>query len=49
MAVIEAVANWHAHQAIKAYRRRDYATYTRHIHKADELRYVAATMVETFH
>lgn len=31
-------ADWHAHQAIKAYRRKDYDTYTRHIKQADELR-----------
>lgn len=38
MAVTEAVANWHAHQALKAYRKRDYPTYTRHIRIADQLR-----------
>jgi hypothetical protein len=31
-------ADWHATQAIKAYRRRDYDTYVRHIKMADQLR-----------
>jgi hypothetical protein len=32
------VSDWHATMALKAYRRRDYATYTRHIRIADQLR-----------
>ncbi|MCP1937346.1 hypothetical protein J2R95_003141 [Bradyrhizobium japonicum] len=35
-------ADWHAAMALKAYRRRDYETYTRHIHIADDLRYQVA-------
>ena len=31
-------ADWHAHQAIKAYRKRLYKEYRRHIKIADELR-----------
>jgi hypothetical protein len=31
-------ADWHATQAIKAYRRRQYGLYRRHIKIADELR-----------
>jgi hypothetical protein len=31
-------ADWHAHQAIKAYRKRLYKEYRRHIRIADELR-----------
>lgn len=31
-------ADWHATQALKAYRKRDYVTFTRHIRIADELR-----------
>lgn len=32
-------ADWHAHMAMKAYRRRDWETYRRHIKIADELRF----------
>ena len=35
---IGAVGDWHATMALKAYRRRDYETYTRHIRIADSLR-----------
>jgi hypothetical protein len=38
-------ADWHAHQAIKAYRRRDDETYTRHIVQCDCLRSWAAELV----
>lgn len=38
MTVIEATADWHATQALKAYRKRDYVTFTRHIRIADQLR-----------
>lgn len=31
-------ADWHAHQAIKAYRKRDYDAYRRHLCIADDLR-----------
>ncbi|MHC2284477.1 hypothetical protein [Bradyrhizobium barranii] len=31
-------SDWHAAMALKAYRRRDYETYTRHIRIADSLR-----------
>lgn len=31
-------ADWHALQALKAYRKRDYKTFTRHIRIADQLR-----------
>jgi hypothetical protein len=31
-------ADWHATQALKAYRKRDYVTYARHIRIADQLR-----------
>lgn len=31
-------ADWHAHQAIKAYRKRDYDTFRRHLCIADDLR-----------
>jgi hypothetical protein len=31
-------ADWHATQALKAYRKRDYETFTRHIRIADQLR-----------
>ena len=31
-------ADWHAHQAMKAYRKRLYKEYRRHIRIADELR-----------
>ena len=31
-------ADWHAHQAMKAYRKRQYDVYRRHIRIADELR-----------
>jgi hypothetical protein len=31
-------ADWHATQALKAYRKRDYSAYTRHIRIADDLR-----------
>lgn len=34
----EATADWHATMALKAYRARDYASYRRHIHIADQLR-----------
>lgn len=30
-------ADWHATQAMKAYRKRDYETYTRHIRLRDAL------------
>lgn len=35
-------ADWHAAQAIKAYRKKkpDYASYRRHIRIADDLRYI---------
>lgn len=35
---IQNTADWHATMALKAYRKRDYATYTRHIRIADDLR-----------
>jgi hypothetical protein len=35
---IAAVATWHATMALKAYRKKDWATYTRHIRIADKLR-----------
>jgi hypothetical protein len=38
MNIIAAVADWHSVQALKAYRKRDYKTYTRHIRIADSLR-----------
>lgn len=38
MTILEATADWHATQAIKAYRKRDYETFTRHIRIADQLR-----------
>jgi hypothetical protein len=31
-------ADWHAHQAVKAYRKRLYKDYRRHIRSADDLR-----------
>lgn len=31
-------ADWHAHHALKAYRKREYDAYTRHIREADILR-----------
>lgn len=34
-------ADWHAAMALKAYRKRDYQTYTRHIRIADQLRETA--------
>jgi hypothetical protein len=34
-------ADWHANMAIKAYRKREYATYIRHIRIADQLRSAA--------
>ncbi|WP_316235024.1 MULTISPECIES: hypothetical protein [unclassified Bradyrhizobium] len=41
---ILATADWHAHHAIKAYRKKDYDAYRRHIHAADQLRDEAAQM-----
>lgn len=38
MTVIERVADWHATVALKAYRKRDYKTFARHIRIADSLR-----------
>jgi hypothetical protein len=38
MTVIDRVADWHATLALKAYRKRDYETYVRHIKIADRLR-----------
>lgn len=38
-------ADWHARMALKAYRKRDYDVYTRHIKIADQLRYQAAVCV----
>lgn len=35
---IQNTADWHAHQAMKAYRKRLYEEYRRHIKIADELR-----------
>lgn len=35
---IQNAADWHATQALKAYRRKDYETYIRHIRIADSLR-----------
>jgi hypothetical protein len=35
---VQNAADWHSNQALKAYRRRDYDTYRRHIRIADELR-----------
>jgi hypothetical protein len=40
MTTREATADWHATQALKAYRKRDYETYVRHIRIADDLRWV---------
>jgi hypothetical protein len=41
MTVLEATADWHATMALKAYRKRDYANYRRHIGIADDLRFIA--------
>lgn len=38
--VRSAVADWHATQALKAYRKKDYVTFARHILIADDLRWV---------
>jgi hypothetical protein len=35
---VNGAADWHAAQALKSYRKRDYETYTRHIRIADQLR-----------
>lgn len=35
---ISNAADWHANMALKAYRKRDYDTYVRHIKIADQLR-----------
>jgi hypothetical protein len=35
---LQNAADWHATMALKAYRKRDYETYTRHIRIADKLR-----------
>jgi cellobiose-specific phosphotransferase system component IIA len=43
--IIENTADWHAHQAIKAYRKKDYDAYKRHIDQADELRDMAAQAI----
>lgn len=37
---LASVADWHATQALKAYRKRDYETFTRHIRIADDLRHI---------
>jgi hypothetical protein len=41
MTILEATADWHATMALKAYRKRDYADYRRHIQIADYLRFGA--------
>jgi hypothetical protein len=41
MTILEATADWHATMALKAYRKRDYETYVRHIRIADDLRFCA--------
>lgn len=41
LALASRVADWHATMALKAYRKRDYPTYTRHIRIADKLRSTA--------
>ncbi|MFI4971113.1 MAG: hypothetical protein ACHP7H_00420 [Hyphomicrobiales bacterium] len=38
MTPLQNAADWHANMALKAYRKRDYKTYTRHIRIADYLR-----------
>jgi hypothetical protein len=41
MTILDATADWHATMALKAYRKRDYADYRRHIRIADDLRFCA--------
>jgi hypothetical protein len=41
LARVSRAADWHATMALKAYRKRDYPTYTRHIRIADKLRAAA--------
>jgi hypothetical protein len=36
-AMLPAVAQWHGIQAVKAYRRKDYDAYVRHVRIADKL------------
>ncbi|MGM5019249.1 hypothetical protein [Tardiphaga sp. 367_B4_N1_1] len=39
-------ADWHAHQAMKAYRKREYDVYRRHLSIADGLREATVLMEE---
>jgi hypothetical protein len=41
---LNGTADWHGNQAVKAFRRRDYDAYKRHIDRHDELRQQAAEM-----
>jgi hypothetical protein len=41
MVQLSNAADWHAHQALKAYRKKQYDTYRRHIRIADQLRSAA--------
>lgn len=38
LTTIRNAADWHAHQAMKAYRKRDYDAFRRHLCIADDLR-----------
>lgn len=44
MLTIDNAADWHATMAMKAYRKKDYLTYTRHIRICDNLRWAVHTM-----
>lgn len=48
LTTVNNAADWHATQAIKAYRRRQYGLYRRHIKIADTLRSNAATAAATW-